>query len=315
MPAAGLLSSPTYPQRAGSGGPASRAGQSGQDFKEAWLARDISALIGLLDPDATLTADGGGLVSATLDPIQGGERIAHYAVALARRAPDNVTLLERTVNGSTRPGGPARRHHGDGVRLRDHSRPDQAHLGDAQSREASALEDRLEPGAQRKARPASARPVAHPDEGGLTMATQQALDEAEIREVIDTLVESIRTADLDGLEACFAPDMVSFDVGPPLQHVGVHAKLKNWEEAFSVLHPPLGYEIHDLTITAGDHVAFAHGINRLSGTVNGRRFGPWVRWTAGLQKIDGHWLIAADQVSVPIDHARGTRCSISNLRV
>ena len=68
-------------------------------FKQAWEARDIRALIGLLDPAATLTGDGGGLVSAALDPIQGGEQIARYALDLARRAPANATLLERTVNG------------------------------------------------------------------------------------------------------------------------------------------------------------------------------------------------------------------------
>jgi RNA polymerase sigma-70 factor (ECF subfamily) len=70
-----------------------------RDFKKAWDAKDISALIGLLDPDATWTVDGGGLVSAALHPIQGGERIARYAVGLARKAPDNGTLLECTVNG------------------------------------------------------------------------------------------------------------------------------------------------------------------------------------------------------------------------
>jgi RNA polymerase sigma factor (sigma-70 family) len=78
--------------------PAERAGLV-RDFKEAWLASDIGALVGLLDPDATLTADGGGVVSATLNPIQGGEHIARYAVQLVRRAPENVTLLECTVNG------------------------------------------------------------------------------------------------------------------------------------------------------------------------------------------------------------------------
>ena len=137
------------------------------------------------------------------------------------------------------------------------------------------------------------------------MATQQAL-EAEIRQLIDTLVASIRTADLEGLKTCFASDIVSFDVGPRLQDVGSQAKLKNWEEAFSLLQPPLGYEIRDLSITAGEDVAFAHGINRLSGTLNGNRFGGWVRWTAGLRKIHGKWLIAHDQVSVPVDHASGT---------
>jgi RNA polymerase sigma factor (sigma-70 family) len=70
-----------------------------RDFKQAWQAKDIGALIGLLDPDATATADGGGLASAQLRPIEGGEQIARYLVDLAGRAPSNVTFLERTVNG------------------------------------------------------------------------------------------------------------------------------------------------------------------------------------------------------------------------
>jgi RNA polymerase sigma-70 factor (ECF subfamily) len=67
-------------------------------FKEAWEARDIDALIGLLDPDATAIADGGGLVSTLIRPIEGGEQIARVIVDFAGQAP-NLTLLERTVNG------------------------------------------------------------------------------------------------------------------------------------------------------------------------------------------------------------------------
>ena len=70
-----------------------------RDFKQAWEARDIDALIGLLDPDATVIADGGGRVSAALDPIEGAEQIARYLTDIARRTPGNVTFLERTVNG------------------------------------------------------------------------------------------------------------------------------------------------------------------------------------------------------------------------
>ena len=71
------------------------------DFKRAWEAKDIAALIGLLDPEATAIADGGGLVAASLDPIEGGEQIARFLVDVAGKAPA-LTLLERTVNG--RPG-------------------------------------------------------------------------------------------------------------------------------------------------------------------------------------------------------------------
>jgi RNA polymerase sigma factor (sigma-70 family) len=69
-----------------------------RDFKQAWAAKDISALIGLLDPHATVTADGGGLVAAALHPISGGEQIAHGYVEISRLAPD-MTVLECMVNG------------------------------------------------------------------------------------------------------------------------------------------------------------------------------------------------------------------------
>jgi RNA polymerase sigma factor (sigma-70 family) len=69
-----------------------------RDFKQAWEAKDLEALIGLLDPNATAIADGGGLVSAQLRPIEGGEHIARLVVDVAGRVP-NLAILERTVNG------------------------------------------------------------------------------------------------------------------------------------------------------------------------------------------------------------------------
>ncbi|MFC7585552.1 RNA polymerase sigma factor SigJ [Nonomuraea antimicrobica] len=70
-----------------------------RDFKQAWEAKDIDALIGLLDPDATAIADGGGLAITFLRPIEGGEQIARAWVEIAERRPGNMTFLERTVNG------------------------------------------------------------------------------------------------------------------------------------------------------------------------------------------------------------------------
>jgi RNA polymerase sigma factor (sigma-70 family) len=69
-----------------------------RDFKRAWEAKDINALISLLDPDAMVIADGGGLATAALRPIEGGEQIARYLADLASRASE-ITMLERTVNG------------------------------------------------------------------------------------------------------------------------------------------------------------------------------------------------------------------------
>jgi RNA polymerase sigma factor (sigma-70 family) len=70
-----------------------------RDFKAAWAAKDIDAIVGLLDPDATAIADGGGLAVTFLNPIEGGEQIARAWIELANRTPSNMTFLERTVNG------------------------------------------------------------------------------------------------------------------------------------------------------------------------------------------------------------------------
>ncbi|MFE6461744.1 RNA polymerase sigma factor SigJ [Streptomyces cinereoruber] len=74
--------------------------------KEAWESKDVPALVGLLDPAAVMTADGGGMVGTVLRPVEGGARIARYMVAIADRAP-GLELLERSVNGA--PGLVARR--------------------------------------------------------------------------------------------------------------------------------------------------------------------------------------------------------------
>ncbi|MEW2314941.1 RNA polymerase sigma factor SigJ [Streptomyces bauhiniae] len=66
--------------------------------KEAWESKDIAALVGLLDPAAVMTADGGGMVGTVLRPVEGGPRIAQYMAAIADRAP-GLELLERSVNG------------------------------------------------------------------------------------------------------------------------------------------------------------------------------------------------------------------------
>ena len=78
--------------------PASRQARIVRDFKQAWEAKNIEALIGLLDPDATVIADGGGLVSTALRPIEGAGQIMRSLVRLEDRL-RNLTILERTVNG------------------------------------------------------------------------------------------------------------------------------------------------------------------------------------------------------------------------
>jgi len=81
--------------------PAARRAEIVKDFQHAWEAKDIKALVALLDPTAVMVADGGGQVSTVLKPVVGGERIARHLVGIGRLAPD-LALLATTVG--NRPG-------------------------------------------------------------------------------------------------------------------------------------------------------------------------------------------------------------------
>jgi len=131
-------------------------------------------------------------------------------------------------------------------------------------------------------------------------------DEAAIKRVIEGGVEAVRNKDIGGVMSLYAPEVVSFDIVPPLRYVGADAFRNVWEEVFSSFQGPIGYEMHDLTITVGDDVAFAHSLNHISGTMNNElKTDLWLRWTACWRSINGKWLIVHHQNSVPVDLQTG----------
>jgi ketosteroid isomerase-like protein len=138
------------------------------------------------------------------------------------------------------------------------------------------------------------------------MPTQRENDEVEIRRRIQGIVDGIGAKDIDALRRLYSADVVSFDVEPPLQHVGIEAKLANWRRAFAFF-GEVGYEVRDLVLTVGDDVAFGRLFGRLSGTLpdGTATAGMWVRGTFCFQKIDGTWLVVHDQASVPFDVTTG----------
>jgi ketosteroid isomerase-like protein len=141
----------------------------------------------------------------------------------------------------------------------------------------------------------------------VTSAPEPSTDEVDIRRQIDKLADAIRGLDLEAVMSVYTAGVVSFDIEPPLQHIGTDAKRGNWERVFAAYERPLGYDIRELVIAVGNDVAFAHSLNRLSGTLKGgaTSTGFWVRATTCFRKVDGHWLIAHDHVSVPLDLASG----------
>ena len=129
------------------------------------------------------------------------------------------------------------------------------------------------------------------------MATEKdkATDEDEIRELMDHFADAIRNKDLNGMISFCSAHIVWFDFMAPLQHVGADACF-DWFEA------PIGVEIRDLSITAGNDVAFSHSLIHLNETFkNGQRLDFWMRGTTCFRKFNGRWMITHEHLSIPFD--------------
>ena len=127
-----------------------------------------------------------------------------------------------------------------------------------------------------------------------------ATNEAQIRTLIDDWAKALHAKDVDAIMSIYAPDVLAFDLAPPLQHVGADVHRKNFEEWFSTFRGPVGHEFRNLSITAGDDVAFCRCFNRIHGTrTNGEETDVWVRVTVCFRKIAGKWKVVHEHVSVP----------------
>jgi ketosteroid isomerase-like protein len=139
----------------------------------------------------------------------------------------------------------------------------------------------------------------------MTVEENKHNDEAEIQRLLDDRIRSVRSKNIEGVMSLYAQEAVSFDIAPPLRYIGADAARKTWEEAFSSLQA-IDYEIHDLSITVGDDVAFTHSLNRMRATMNtGQKIDFWLRWTACWRSINGKWLIVHHHVSVPVNVETG----------
>lgn len=117
--------------------------------------------------------------------------------------------------------------------------------------------------------------------------------QAEIQTLLDTWVAAIRAHDLDAVLNNRSPDIVMFDVPPPLQAKGIDAYRDTWILYFGDEGSRL-FELRETRIVAGDDVAFVYAILRCTTSPE-----PAGRLTIGLRKIDGRWTVEHEHHSFP----------------
>ena len=135
-------------------------------------------------------------------------------------------------------------------------------------------------------------------------ACAQSPDEAQIRALADSFAAGVRAKDLDAIMKVYVADqtLFVFDVVPPRQYVGAAAYRKDWEEFLNDIDGPVNFEITDLAVVAEGNLGYSHSIQHVSGkNKKGEVLDLTVRVTDAYRKIDGHWLVTMEHVSVPVN--------------
>jgi uncharacterized protein (TIGR02246 family) len=130
--------------------------------------------------------------------------------------------------------------------------------------------------------------------------------ETEIRALVEDIASAIRCQDADALIAHYAPDVLAFDLLLPLQYEGVDALKKRASQWLASFEGPVGFEMRNLRITAGDDVAFCHSLNGVKGTSQGgAQVDMWWRATICFSRRDAKWRVAHAHSSEPFDMQSG----------
>ncbi|WP_043630820.1 YybH family protein [Nonomuraea candida] len=129
-------------------------------------------------------------------------------------------------------------------------------------------------------------------------------NESEIRTVLDSRARACEAKDVDRLMSLYSPDIVYYDVVPPLQFAGTEAVRRNFVRWFDGYDGPISLETHDLSIVTSGDTAFVHMLHLDSGKRrNGQQASIWVRSTVCLRRSNGSWAITHEHISIPFDPA------------
>jgi PhnB protein len=145
------------------------------------------------------------------------------------------------------------------------------------------------------------RQLISTEEATLMTAGIGATAQEQVRALLHDRAAAITAKDAPRAVASYAPDVVSFILAPPLRYAGEDvcdpAGIRSW---FDTWDGPIGYDIGELVIEAGDDVAFCHGLTHLTGMrTDGGREDLWFRSTVGLRRTTAGWQITHEHESTP----------------
>ena len=135
-------------------------------------------------------------------------------------------------------------------------------------------------------------------------AAPHAEAEASVKAAEANLIKAVNARNVDAIMACYSakPDLVIFDLIPPLQYAGPDAWRKNWEAFLKSVKGTMTVEQSDLKVEGSRRIAFAHSIWHWTMTdPKGESTKITMRATDCFENQGGKWLIVHAQYSVPAD--------------
>jgi ketosteroid isomerase-like protein len=127
-------------------------------------------------------------------------------------------------------------------------------------------------------------------------------EEMRIKALLEAWADAVGRHDVPAILAHHAPDVVMFDLPLPLQCKGIRSYEQTWDLFFRYHKPGTAFDFQELTVTAGEDVAFAVAIMHCgpdSSRNPADKDGFLFRLTVGLRKVDNNWLITHEHHSVP----------------
>jgi uncharacterized protein (TIGR02246 family) len=133
--------------------------------------------------------------------------------------------------------------------------------------------------------------------------------EDEVGALLDERVDACRAKDIDRLMALYSPDVVYFDVVPPLHFTGTDPVRRNFQRWFDEYEGPIGLTtVHQQVAVSGD-VAFAHMMHHDTGPLDADSAtheqvedrSLWLRSTVCLRRAEHGWRITHEHISLPVD--------------
>lgn len=124
----------------------------------------------------------------------------------------------------------------------------------------------------------------------------------EILALLKAQDDATAQGDASAIVAAGAPEIVRFDLPPPLEYRGDKARdiagLKTW---FATWDGPVTTEFANPTILIDVDLAVAFGFSRMRGQKKGAgSLDSWNRKTVVLRKSNGHWRIVHEHSSYPM---------------